>query len=380
MEEFKSKKERPQEENNILQMRLIIGIVSFLAAVVIIICIVVNTNKFNVMDYITVRYTGADGYATADFEVDKDGLYNRIVGKSKDMEKITAAKKLVNSIEVSTEDDMLKNGKKYTVTIKYDEEASKTAHINMGKEERKIKASGISKGTKISLFDNVEVIFAGISPEAYINIKNNWEDDYLKDLEFKADKVSGISLNDEITVECAATETELARHGYITDKVSAVFKADRLSVYADYSELDKDYLKQLDKKTSEAIVSLTKDSTFRMLYKGTGNTAYLYQQNDETAENIERTGCFFLKKQGKEGNINNYLYFVYSAKVSNSESSEEMYFIFEYSQGYISVDGKFEINQDSLKDRYVVGTDYQSLYDEKIGSKNGVYLIQEVSY
>ena len=112
MEEFKSKKERPQEENNILQMRLIIGIVSFLAAVVIIICIVVNTNKFNVMDYITVRYTGADGYAKADFEVDKDGLYNRIVGKSKDMEKITAAKKLVNSIEVSTEDDMLKNGKK----------------------------------------------------------------------------------------------------------------------------------------------------------------------------------------------------------------------------------------------------------------------------
>lgn len=194
MEEFKSKKERPQEKNNILQMRLIIGIVSFLAAVVIIICIVVNTNKFNVMDYITIRYTGADGYATADFEVDKDGLYNRIVGKSKDMEKITAAKKLVNSIEVSTEDDMLKNGKKYTVTIKYDEEASKTAHINMGKEERKIKASGISKGTKISLFDNVEVIFAGISPEAYINIKNNWEDDYLKDLEFKADKVSGISL------------------------------------------------------------------------------------------------------------------------------------------------------------------------------------------
>ena len=145
-------------------------------------------------------------------------------------------------------------------------------------------------------------------------------------------------------------------------------------------ESQPDYLKQLDKKTSEAIVSLTKDSTFRMLYKGTGNTAYLYQQNDETAENIERTGCFFLKKQGKEGNINNYLYFVYSAKVSNSESSEEMYFIFEYSQGYISVDGKFEINQDSLKDRYVVGTDYQSLYDEKIGSKNGVYLIQEVSY
>ena len=58
----------------------------------------------------------------------------------------------------------------------------------MGGGNKKIKASGISKGTSVELFDKVDVTFTGVSPQAGIVITNNWEDEYLSGLTFTPDK------------------------------------------------------------------------------------------------------------------------------------------------------------------------------------------------
>ena len=60
----------------------------------------------------------------------------------------------------------------------------------------------------------------------------------------------------------------------------------------------------------EAIVDMTKDTTFRMMYKATGHNDYLYMPNNEYAENVSVIGAKFLsRKNTAEGLNNNFCIF-----------------------------------------------------------------------
>ena len=157
---------------------------------VIVVAIFIRLQKFDVWDYITISYEGANGYASPDFTLNKDKLYKELMGKSTDSDKSYNVKMLIASIEITTEAEDVSNGDKYKVTIDFDKKYEDAVGISMGSGSRKIKAAGIQKGTAISLFDNVDVMFAGISPEATVNISNNWEDEYLSGLTFTADKTA----------------------------------------------------------------------------------------------------------------------------------------------------------------------------------------------
>lgn len=76
-----------------------------------------------------------------------------------------------------------------------------------------MRAKGIEAGTKIDLFSNVEVTFAGISPDAYALVTNKWGDEYLGSLIFTADMTENIQKGDAVTICCETGKEELGRHG-----------------------------------------------------------------------------------------------------------------------------------------------------------------------
>ena len=76
------------------------------------------------------------------------------------------------------------------------------------------------------------------------------------------------------------------------------YTADRLGSYADdVNELDKDVVRQIDEECKKTITSQTQDKTFRMMYRATSDTSYLYKANDERAENINLMEIKFLKRK-----------------------------------------------------------------------------------
>ena len=87
-----------------------------------------------------------------------------------------------------------------------------------------MRAKGIDAGTKIDLFSNVEVTFAGISPDAYALVTNKWGDEYLGSLIFTADMTENIQKGDAVTIRCETGKEELGRHGYITDTLEVTVR------------------------------------------------------------------------------------------------------------------------------------------------------------
>lgn len=233
---------------------------------------------------------------------------------------------------------------------------------------------------KIDLYENVEVTFAGISPDAYIIIQNKWEDEYLKELQFTADKATGIEKDDIITVTCQAAAEELKEHGYRADSLTAEYKADRLNTYADSSEqLDKQLLADITKECMDTIVSETDDTTFRMFYKATNDTGYLHEINNEKAEDVKLLRTLFLTKENElEADANNYLFLTFEANILNDNISMPVYFIFTYVDGYITPDGTFAVDADRTKERYRCSTDLKELYADVIGIHEGKYDFTEI--
>lgn len=238
----------------------------------------------------------------------------------------------------------------------------------------------ITRKPKVSLFENVQVTFAGISPDAYVLVQNNWEDEYLGSLYFTADKTTGIMKDDVITVTCQVTKEELKKHGLRAESLTATYKADQLNEYVNSAEqVDKQVLAEITNECINTITAQTVDTTFRMFYKATKDSAYLREVNNEKAENIELLNTYFLSnKNNLEAAGNNYVSLVFKADISNDNIFMPVYFVFTYSDGYITPDGIYEIGRDEPEKRYDCSVDYQQLYDNNIGIYNGIYEITEI--
>lgn len=346
---------------------------------VIVVAIFIRLQKFDVWDYITISYEGANGYASPDFTLNKDKLYKELMGKSTDSDKSYNVKMLIASIEITTEAEDVSNGDKYKVTIDFDKKYEDAVGISMGSGSRKIKAAGIQKGTAISLFDNVDVMFAGISPEATVNISNNWENEYLSGLTFTADKTEGIKFGDTVNVTCNATYEDIARHGYLAEKLEQSYDADKLPSFAtNVSQVDSKVIEQVKKEVLETIASETSVNTFHMLYKATKDVSFLYHVNNETCMDSKVTGVYFLSGNGQQTDANNYIYVFASAVISDSEDSRTVYFAFSYSNTYLNVDGTFDMNHDNENKRYICSDNYEALYEECVGSRSSSYSIDEI--
>lgn len=358
-----------------------VGLIIAAAGVIAVIAVAlfIRSQQFDVWDYITISYEGANGYAKPVFTLNKDKLYKELMGKSTDSDKSYNVKMLIASIETTTDAQDVSNGDTYKVKLEVDKKYEDAAGVSVGSGNKKIKASGIAKGTSVELFDKVDVTFTGVSPEAGISITNNWEDEYLAGLTFTADKKENISLGDSVKITCDTSYDDIARHGFLVQNMEASYNADKLPEYVeDVSLIDKKVIEQVGKEILETISKETSDNTFHMLYKASKDTAYLYHVNEETCSDAQITGTYFLKRSGETGEVNNYVYIMASAVISDSEDSRTVYFAFSYSNAYVNADGTFDMNHDNENKRYICSTDYDTLYSGCIGSKSDNYTIKEV--
>ena len=356
---------------------LLIAAIGVIAAMVV--ALFIRSQRFDVWDYVTISYNGANGYASPEFTLNKDKLYKELMGKSNDSDKSYNVKMLIASIDISSEAADVSNGDTYKVRLDADKKYEDAVGISISSGNKKIKASGISKGTSVELFDRLDVMFTGVSPEANVVITNNWDDEYLAGLTFTADKKNNISYGESVKITCNVSYEEIARHGFLAQNMEASYSADKLPGYIDdVSKIDRSVIEQVGKEVLDTITAETADTTFHMLYKATKDTSYLYPINEETVSAAKIVSTYFLSRKGTAGDNNNYVYIIAQATISDSEDSKTVYFAFSYSNTYQNVDGTFDMNHDNESKRYICSTDYDALYNECIGSKSENYTIKEV--
>ena len=382
MAEQRKHEEEERKNNNVIKLFLrnnpaavAAGAIILAAVAVFIIVFAVRSGKINPEKYITIRYSGAEGYAAAECVVDSEKLYEKLAEKEKDSDKLSRYRKFADSVYAEVDKEDIANGDKLSVNVYYDEQAAKEAGAVLLKNRYNIKAQGIEKGTEIDLFSQVEVTFAGISPKAFVIVTNKWEEEYLSTLSFTVDRSENIAKGDTVTIQCEADKAELGRHGYLADETEIPVTADGLSVYAENKDqLEESVMSVIQKEVFDTIVSQTEDNTFRMLYRASGNDEFLRNDNVESAADLELMDIYFLKRRnGADAVKDNYVYYVCSANISNSETWETVYFVFEYSDGYVTSDGKYDIIHDNNDKRYDCSLNYESLIEEKIMNKEETY-------
>ena len=134
---------------------LIIAAAGVIAAIAV--ALFIHSQQFDVWDYITISYEGANGYAKPVFTLNKDKLYKALMGKSTDSDKSYNVKMLIASIETSTDAEDIANGDTYKVRLEIDKKYEDAAGVSVGDGTKKIKASGIAKGTSVvteNIFEN----------------------------------------------------------------------------------------------------------------------------------------------------------------------------------------------------------------------------------
>lgn len=383
VKEFISKENKNndlEKTKKVIPLKVIAIIVAAIVVVAVIIGFIIYNNRFDVRDYISVSYVGANGYATPEFSIDSEALKDTLIGDLTDSNKLAAINNLVNSIEVTSDATDVSNGDKIKVYITYDTSYEEAAGVKLNLTEYTMKVEDVSSGTKISLFDTVSVTFQGISPEATILISNDYTDEYLSTLTFTADKTENISFGDTVTVTCDQSYEDIARHGYIIDSSYAIYTADKLGQYiSGVSDIDTSVLSEIITEATNAIQTQTADTTFRMLYKATKNQDYLKQVNIETASNITLESKYLLCNGTNGSDYNNVIVLIFSATVANQESSETLYFAFSYYNSYITVDGNFDMIRDTSAENYDVGTDKDALINALINSQKERYTVYQLN-
>ena len=367
-----------------INIKIIILLAVLIVAIVFVLikCFAPTSNRsVNISNYINVTYSGLQSRGKAICEVEKDKLYIQLAGEEKNTVVLAKIKAVIDSITVETNGSDLSNGDSVGITVSYDKASAKKVDCDFSKLKYSIKVSGLGDGKTIDIFENVEVVVAGISPEAYANVSNKWTEDDLKNISFTIQNPSNISKGDVVIVKCNASEEEMTQRGYILQSYSKEYKVDKVNSYlSDISQIDMSLLQIIKTEAADTIKSETDSLKFRMFYKATNDSTYLFQYNNEWVNNTELVKAVYLtKKVNTDVITNNYIYILFKANISNGSTTSDIYFAFEYPDGIITNDDKFTIAHNNQSTRYICGLNYDDILGRVITSKANSYTITEIS-
>ena len=330
-----------------------------------------------VKDYVKVVGEGYDGYATVTVSLDKDALAAALADK-KILSK-SDAKKFVESVELTVKDNGHISKKGAVISMKADESYIKKNRIDIS--ECSIKPEGIKDGITVDAFSELTVKLEGIIPKVHLVLENASENEYVSKLTYKYDSEAMFKAGDEVEVFVEVNEEEEGRKGYTFKQISQKYVIGDISAYPEgTAELDKAVIDKTASLCKDVISDDTADTTKHMMWRITDNPEYLLSSSVETASAIELIGIYFLQEKNiKYGRDNNYLYYAYSADISNGSSGMKGYFVFELKNVYISATGELVVPTNNLKEKYFCGESFEELYGLYIEEKFSEYLVSKVS-
>ena len=362
-------------------------------AILIVLLIILRFNVFSESEfsparYVVVEVNGVDSRGRAEAYLDEESLYNALA----DNEDYETAKlkygEFVDTINISvSKNEELSNGDVITIRTDYDETVAEKLGITVDYSERSITVSGLKKGEELDLFSDVKIITGGTSPYVYATYINESENEYLASLEYKIDKTSDLSIGDEITITCLIDETAAADNGYYYDVSEMKYTIAQADKYIDSpDEIDMSAIEALTKDNIQTITDETADTTYHMAYKVTGDSGYLYRDNNEAAVSFELDRVTLANNTtGFEQKYENYILVFYKGYIALPKYTTEedpydyveAYFCFMYSDAILTMNGEFAMAA-GTNSRFVCGSSYESAVkavEEEIG--NG-YAVQNL--
>lgn len=222
-------------------------------AIIIVILIIIGilTCKINTFEYISIEYTGFDGYGSASVSLDKKLLLSNIIGtepSEKNWQKYMQWQKdfadYSSYISFSCDkSENLSNGDKVIVTVSAKNELA--SKIKSGSKTYTV--SGLPKAEVVDVFKDLSVSFTGINGQGTLKIDNNSDNLFAQSCTFKADNDIGLSNGEKVTIAVSYDPENFVEPNYVPTTTSNTYTVSGLSEYiSDTSNLDLSSIKKLE--------------------------------------------------------------------------------------------------------------------------------------
>lgn len=322
------------------------GIIVAIAIIAIVIVIAIQPKKFNVEDYVEVKYTGYNGYATASVRLDESLLYSDIMkskGKSTDIDDYdslwslgTAIKdellfeEIFDSIdlEITSESKNLSNGDVITVSIAYDNSIAKKSKIKFKGKSASMTVEDLEPVEEIDPFTDLEVAFYGTTPNGTIEYEYSGNNLNINYYSFTVDQWDGLRNGDTVTITIDADDDNTLYHGYIITNKEQQYEVSGLDEYVDeYTDLTDEFLVTLKSEAEDSIYSYVASS----------------YNDDNKMKDLSYVGYIMNSVIDGSSYVSSYnnMYLIYKGTVSSSDGNfdtTDVYFPVRFSNILLSND------------------------------------------
>ena len=275
--------------------------------------------KVNLDKYISVDFTGYDGYGKADVHFDSEAFlkdYRKKIKLKKKGDLLTSAvmegytpEAFLNDYYLSGNwkldgvDGKYKNGDKVHLSWKIDKDKiEETFRVKIKDAGKEFEVKGLDKVEKFDAFENLSIEYSGTAPNGMADLEGKGIMDGSKGLYFSADKMDGLSNGDEITVKIEpenALEAFIQKTGKAPKEMEKQFKVEGLPAYIDSaSAINEENLNNIKSEMEDNIKSSVAKE---------GDSVQLIS--------TEYQGYYFLKAKNKNYGIQNVFYPVYKVTV-----------------------------------------------------------------
>ncbi len=219
----------------------------FLSAVILIIALTAckGTKTYSTDDYVNIEISGLNGNGTAKIGIDRD-FYAMVDedlfdGNATDIELAQMEIIVYECVDFSTESktDGLSNGDEIVVTLEADNERLKEFGIKFDQKKYTYKIEGLKDPIELDVWNGVEIIYSGISPNGSVKIEYTGDNEFIKNNVGYYTSAYNLKNGDTITVEAKCSEQKLEENLYImTEKTKDFMVAGLAEHIKDYKKFD----------------------------------------------------------------------------------------------------------------------------------------------
>lgn len=339
--------------------------------------------------YIKVEYQGFNKHATAEVELDVDKMEEELG------EDITS--RLKNRIRLNIENnENLENGKDLEVKVDIDDYYLEMVGVVLESDIAKIEIEGLDDANEIEAFKDIKVDIAGMSPNLSVSVVNNSTDEFLKTVEYKPSKSTGVANGETITITVVKWDEELFNEKKVTLKETKMeYKVEGQSAYifniSEITDTVKNNLKTtfVSKATSKANENHENYNSNNLKYWLRESTDYKYadvKAYEDTDKDLsfgtpEVASMYLLtKKADKNPNQINMIIGIVKVpcKSAKTGATYTWYVTVKAQNASLKTDGTLSDNT-NYSIQVSDGKDEESAYQKYINSEKNNYDVEKIS-
>lgn len=290
--------------------------------------------EINLEDYLSVTYSGPNGYATANVDFDYLSFGDAIAENSKN-ETMSLFEIGMAADNVTIDNDAaenLSNNDTFTVTFNWDAAEAKKLGLKYVGKEKTYTVEGLADVTEIDPFQDVTLEYSGTAPEGKANVKNNSSDSFLSTLRYSAAKTNELSNGDKIVVKIDTPDVEqkALENSYVLTQTEKEYTVEGLPYYVSaLSDIPDDMMEKMKKQTEDVIDAGTAE----------------WDSRNEILGEKEFLGNYLLVKKGTDlyGDIN-YCYCVYKINATCEGEEFSYYYYVGFKDIIILEDGQCSVD------------------------------------